>query len=316
VSEMFINRLRKRARHLRKWARRRGITCYRLYERDMPDQPAIVDWYDGEAVVWTLGRTRDDTPEAAEAWIDDVRESVIQALDLDEDRVFMKRRDRQRGRAQYERLERSRHVKTVEEGRLEFEVNLSDYVDTGLFLDHRVTRGLVRDDAEGRRFLNLFAYTGSFTCYAADGGASRTETVDLSGTYCRWARRNLQLNGFEDVNRHRVTQGDCRGFLDDAVDRRRRFDLIVCDPPTFSASKRMDGVFSVSRDAATLLDRCYRVLTPGGILYFSSNERRFRLPGDDDMPPFEVEDLTAKTIPEDFRNDRIHSCWRMVKPAD
>lgn len=163
------NRLRRRFKHLRKWARRRGITCYRVYERDIPDHPLVVDWYDGDAVLWLSRRKKDETPKQALAWEDGAIHAVTQALGLADARLFVKRRERQKGSAQYRRLGRRKAVKVVEEGGLRFEVNLSDYLDTGLFLDHRPTRGLVREAADGLDVLNLFAYTGSFSCYAAAG---------------------------------------------------------------------------------------------------------------------------------------------------
>lgn len=312
---MLANRLRKRQRHLRKWARRRGITCYRLYERDIPDQPLVIDWYDGEVVVWAYERRKDETKEQDRAWLDAALAATREALELTPEQVFVKRRSRQKGEAQYGRLGDAGHVRVVEEGGLHFEVNLSDYLDTGLFLDHRITRGRVRDEAEGKDFLNLFAYTGSFSVYAAAGGAHRTRTVDMSATYCDWAKRNLALNGFEPGGEHRVLRHDCLRFLEGAAERPERYDLIVCDPPTFSTSKRMREAFSVSRHAGFLLARCHELLRPGGVLYFSCNERSFALP-EGGLAPFEVTDVTRPTIPEDFRDERVHRCWRMVRPGD
>lgn len=309
---MLANRLRKRKRHLAKWGRRRGISCYRLYERDIPDQPLIVDWYEGEAVVWAYRRKRDETDEQDREWLEGAVGEVRDALGLEPAQVFVKRRERQRGEKQYEPLGRERHVRVVKEHGLSFEVNLSDYVDTGLFLDHRPTRVRVREEAAGTHFLNLFGYTGAFTCYAAAGDAKTTTTVDLSRTYCSWARRNLEHNGVRDRDHHRVIRADCIDFLEKAVVSKRRYDLVVCDPPTFSNSKRMRESFSVRNAAEFLLDRCHTLLRRGGVLYFSTNDRRFRLP-EAGLPPFDVEDVTEETIPDDFRNRRIHRCWRMVR---
>lgn len=312
---MLANRLRKRYRHLRKWARRSGVTCYRLYERDIPDAPCIVDWYDGEAVVWLSSRKRDESPEQHAAWREYAIKEVCEGLELPIEKVFVKQRERQKGLNQYERLTQNGHVRVVEENGLRFEVNLSDYVDTGLFLDHRDTRALVRDTASGKDVLNLFAYTGSFTVYASAGSARSTMTVDMSRTYCDWAARNLQLNGFSSSEAgdasHRIHQGDCLAFFADESVKNRSWDVIVCDPPTFSNSKRMTGgSFSVDRDHPWLLRQCARLLRPGGVLFFSTNSRRFKLEASA-LPSFAATEITERTVPEDFRNRRIHRCWRI-----
>lgn len=311
---MLANRLRKRQRHLRKWARRTELTCYRLYERDIPEYPLIVDWYDGEAVAWLYDRTRDETPAQAAEWRAHTLDEIEAGLDLPRSKIYVKERQIQHGDAQYERVQQSEQVRIIAEQGLRFEVNLSDYLDTGLFLDHRITRDMVRQQSKGRRVLNLFAYTGTFTCYAMDGGARATTTVDLSATYCDWARRNLAHNGFAESTQHRVVQADCLAYLKEASERDERYDVIVCDPPTFSNSKRMDaGSFAVNRDHPALIRACLRLLIPDGQLFFSTNSRRFTL--DEKALPsnLHVENITPKTIPEDFRNDKIHQCWLMEK---
>ncbi len=312
--EQLANRIARVHRHLRKWARRTDVTCYRLYEKDIADQPLIVDWYDGDAVVWAFARTRNETAEQEAAWLSAVEQSVRSALDLGAEHVFVKRRapqkDRQSG-GQYERLGQKRTVKNVREQGLLFEVNLSDYLDTGLFLDHRPTRALVRERAAGKAVLNLFAYTGSFTCYARAGGATATVTVDLSNTYLDWAARNLELNGFTTGPEHRLERADCLAWLDQAPRATQRFDLIVCDPPTFSNSTSMPKPFAIEKDHPWLLARCRELLNPGGELYFSTNFRGFDLRGGGEG--FTIEDLTERSIPEDFRNRRIHRCFRMVR---
>ncbi|MHC5068621.1 MAG: class I SAM-dependent methyltransferase, partial [Planctomycetota bacterium] len=202
---MLANRLRKRFRHLRKWARRSEVSCFRLYDRDIPEFPLIVDWYDGAAVAWIHRRTRDDTDAAHHAFRQLCHDEIVSGLDLAPDAVFIKERGRQRGSEQYERLAERGNLHTVDEHGLRFEVNLSDYLDTGLFLDHRPTRALVRNRAHGRHVLNLFAYTGSFTVHAAAGGAATTTTVDLSATYQAWTARNLTLNNLAgDRSAHRL----------------------------------------------------------------------------------------------------------------
>ncbi|MDA3963231.1 MAG: class I SAM-dependent methyltransferase [Planctomycetota bacterium] len=306
---MLANRLRNRFKHLSKWARRSAVTCFRIYDRDISDQPCIVDWYDGHAVVWCLDRKRDDTEEQAELWRCSVRKEVATGLDIPQARVYIKRRGRQRGREQYVRLGDEAVIRTVSEQGLSFEVNLSDYLDTGLFLDHRTTRAMVREQAAGKRVLNLFAYTGSFTCYAAAGGAASSLTVDMSRTYSDWTARNLALNQLTS-EQHRIETVDCMRFLEQTPSE--RFDLIVCDPPTFSNSKRMDRSWSVDRDHPWLLWRLNDFLAPGGSIYFSTNSRSFEL-ANAGLPPLRPEEVTHATVPEDFERKRPHRCWVLRK---
>ena len=308
MTTMLANRLQKRFRHLRKWASRNDISCYRLYERDIPEYPLIVDWYDGEAVVWLYTRNNDDD----ETWHEDALSQIQDALELTPRQIFVKTRAKQRGlQQQYERFGEQEHVKLVQEQGLTFEVNLSDYLDTGLFLDHRQTRAMVRDEAAGKRVLNLFAYTGSFTVYATAGEAKATTTVDMSKNYCDWAERNLQHNGFHPGKQHRFIAQDCWQFL---AEEKRSYDLIVCDPPTFSNSKRMArSSFSVDRDHPELIQACLARLASGGTLIFSTNSRGFKLDKAALPRGFTAQELTPQTIPEDFRNDKIHRCWRIEK---
>jgi 23S rRNA (cytosine1962-C5)-methyltransferase len=314
--QQLANRLRRVHRHLRKWARRTATSCYRLYEKDIPDQPLIVDWYDGAAVAWAFERTRNEGPADEERWLSGVEEAIRSGLELPAGQVFLKRRlrqrDRQHGDGQYHRLGHQGATRVVAENGLRFEVNLSDYLDTGLFLDHRPTRAEVRAAAAGREVLNLFAYTGSFSCAARAGGAAATTTVDLSNTYLDWAARNFALNGFADGPAHELLRADCLAYLAGTSAPGGRFDLVVLDPPTFSNSKTMAREFAIERDHPWLLERCHRLLRPGGVLYFSSNARGFQLAAAG-LPPFAIEDISERSIPEDFRNRRVHRCWRMVR---
>lgn len=306
---MLANRLRKRQRHLRKWASRHDVTCYRLYERDIPEFPLIVDWYAGEAVVWLYERKRDETPAEEDAFRDEALAEIKAGLELDQGQIFVKERARQRGNEQYGRFAQQNQVRIVNEQGLRFVVNLSDYLDTGLFLDHRTTRQMVRQRAQGKRLLNLFAYTGSFTVYALAGSASVTTTVDLSKTYNEWTARNFSLNGLSLSAQHRIIQADCLQYLEDAARSREQYDLIVCDPPTFSNSKRMaQGSFDVNRDHPWLITACAQLLAPGGELFFSTNSRRFKL-DKAALSSLAIQDITDQTIPEDFHNQRIHQCW-------
>ncbi len=312
----LANRLAKVQRHLRKWARRTDVTCWRVYEKDLPDHPLIVDWYDGDAVVWTMRRTRDETPAAEEAFVASALDAVAQGLEVPADRIHVKRRerqkDRQSGEGQYTRLAERGVVRVVRERDLSFEVNLSDYLDTGLFLDHRETRRLVRAECAGADVLNLFAYTASFTVAAIAGGARTTTTVDLSNTYLDWAARNLTLNGTTPADRHRLVRADALRFLFEAPASPRRYSRIVCDPPTFSNSKGMDHDFVVERDHPSLIRACHALLEAGGILWFSTNQRGFEL-STDGLDGLAIREITAATLPEDFKDRRPHRCWRMQR---
>jgi 23S rRNA (guanine2445-N2)-methyltransferase / 23S rRNA (guanine2069-N7)-methyltransferase len=306
----FSNRLKKLARHLRRWPTKRGITCYRIYERDIPEVPLVVDRYEDALHIAEFDRPHERTAAEHADWLDHMIRTAAEALETPQELVFVKRRQRQRGAEQYERFDDARVVKIVNEGGLKFEVNLSDYLDTGLFLDHRVTRSMVRDAAAGKRFLNLFAYTGSFTAYAAAGGASETTTVDLSPVYLEWAERNLELNGLAGPQ-HRLVRADSREFIA-SLGGRPQFDLAVIDPPTFSNSKRVEDDWDVQQDYQWLLNETLRCLTPGGVIYFSTNSRKFKF-DEGALRGAAVREISKQTVPEDFRNQRIHRCWRIVK---
>ncbi|TMQ17728.1 MAG: SAM-dependent methyltransferase [Deltaproteobacteria bacterium] len=296
---MLANRVRKNARHLGKWASREGVTCWRVYDRDIPEIPVTVDSYEGALVINDYRAfDRDD------AWLDAAADAVTQVLPPGE--VFIKRRERLAHRGagqQYERQAEQGAWRTVGEGGHRFRVNLSDYVDTGLFLDHRITRARVAAEP-ARTMLNLFGYTGAFSVYAAAAGM-QTTTVDLSNTYLAWAGDNLALNGLTGD----LVHGDVREFLDDARRTGRRWDLAVVDPPTFSNSKRMDYTWDIQRDHRGLLEDVLAVTT--GIVWFSTNRRRFQLEVPD--PALEVTDMTRATIPPDFRDARVHHAYRITR---
>jgi 23S rRNA (cytosine1962-C5)-methyltransferase len=302
----FENRLKKNAKHRFKWAARQGLTAFRLYDLDMPEWPFAVDWYAGHAHVMEYPRRRQRRDGTLEAARDEVVRAVSAVLALPPENIFTKTHEpKPWGRAQYGRVAQASTTVVVQENGLSFECNLSDYLDTGLFLDHRNTRRRVRDEAKGTRFLNLFAYTGSFTVYARAGGAAETTTVDLSNTYTDWAERNLRLNGFDVGPKHRVVRADVLRWLDTA---RGPFDLVVLDPPSFSSSKKMQRRFEVQRDHHHLITRVLELLAPGGTLYFSTNFLDFTL--DARLAP--EEELTPRSIPEDFRRT-VHRCWRFVR---
>jgi len=305
-AEMLANRLRKRSRHLARWARRTGVACYRVYDCDIPEIPLVVDWYEGRLHVSAYARAGD--PVRDDAWLDEMTAAAASALGVAREDAFAKRRAGQPGATQYGRLGDARATFTVREAGLLFLVNLSDYVDTGLFLDHRETRARVAAEAAGKRVLNLFCYTGAFTVHAAARGAAATTSVDLSKTYLEWAGENLRLNALAGP-KHELVRADALEFP--ARDT-GPYDLAVLDPPTFSNSKKMRESFDVQRDHVALVNATLRRLAPGGVLWFSTNFRRFKL----DAPALEasaIEDVSRETLPEDFPDPRTRFCWRMVR---
>ena len=307
---LFRARLTKRARHLRRWPTRREITCFRLYERDVPEIPLVVDRYENHLHITEYERPHDRNPAEHANWLELMAKTAGETLDILKQNVFLKTRARQRGKSQHEKVDHRKHEIVVKEAGLQFLVNLSDYVDTGLFLDHRVTRQMVQDAAKGKSFLNLFAYTGSFTVYAADGGARRTTTVDLSKNCIAWARRNMTLNGFTG-GEHTFVTADVSEFIHNHTPG-EMYDLVVLDPPTYSNSKRTERDWNVQVDAVPLINDLLPLVRKGGIVYFSNNFRRFKLvPGE--INASEVHEISKQTVPEDFRNKRIHRCWRIVR---
>jgi 23S rRNA (guanine2445-N2)-methyltransferase / 23S rRNA (guanine2069-N7)-methyltransferase len=310
----FRRRLAKRFKHLSKWARRIGTDAFRIYDRDIPEIPLVIDWYAGWLHAAEYERPHERTEIEHDVWLDRMIEAAAGELGVAHDRTFLKVRRRQREGGQYEKVDGRQALLQVREGGLSFEVNLSDYLDTGLFLDHRLTRAMVREETAGKRMLNLFSYTGSFSVHAAAGGATETVSVDLSNTYLDWTRTNLSLNGFKDAGRHRIVRDDARAFLEHRARRGEPlFDLVVADPPTFSRSARSELPWDVERDHAELLALVARNLSPGGIVYFSTNFRRFHLAEQSLAADFSFREITNRTIPEDFRNERIHRAWRMVR---
>ena len=309
-AEEFANRLRKLARHLRRWPTKRGITCYRLYERDIPEIPLVVDRYEEALHIAEFERPHDRTPAEHADWLDHMVRTAAKTLDVPQELVFVKHRARQKGANQYERFDEREALRVVQEGGLKFQVNLSDYLDTGLFLDHRQTRAMVRDMAQGKNFLNLFAYTGAFTIYAAAGGARKTTSVDLSATYQDWTAENLRLNGMNRLQ-NRLVRSDAGDFLA-SLGEDEKFDLAVVDPPTFSNSKRLEEDWDVQRDHAALLKQVIAHMAPEGVIFYSTNSRRFKL-NEAALAGVTIREISKQTVPEDFRNKRIHRCWRLQK---
>ncbi len=311
-AEMFANRLRKNQKHLRSWLSREDVHCYRVYDADLPEYALAVDVYEDWVHVQEYAAPSSVDPVRARRRLRAALAVIPEALGVSADHVVLKVRRPQRGADQYHKLDAKGEFLEVAEGGLRFLVNLTDYLDTGLFLDHRPTRRLIREAAEGRRFLNLFAYTGSATVYAAAGGASTTTTVDLSPTYLDWARRNLDLNGFSG-SEHSFIRADCLEWLATGAAKPGSYDLIFLDAPTFSNSKSMDESLDLQRDHSRLIRDAGRLLSAEGCLLFSTNFRRFKL--DPELEEeFRISDLTKQTLPPDFsRNARIHKCFRIAR---
>lgn len=312
----LANRLVKNRRLLRRWAARNGISCYRLYDRDIPEIPLAIDLYTHEDGIASLVLSlyerpyeKDDREEAA--WLDAMAGTSGRALGMAPERIFARTRRKMKGLSQYGRSEGAKDEAVVLEGGLRFRVNFTEYLDTGLFLDHRPARAFTGRTARGKRLLNLFGYTGSFSVHAAAGGAAEVTTVDLSNTYLAWAKENFHLNGIAD-RLHEEIRADAMAWTAGAA--RGTWDIIVADPPTFSNSTMAEGDFDVNRDWPELLRRCGRLLSPGGYILFSSNSQRLKW--DEARLSLPWIDAGEASIPPDFRNRRIHRCWILGTPPE
>lgn len=317
---MFLNRIKKNYTHLNKWAKREKCNAFRIYDRDIPEYRYSVDYYNGSFVVYEFAteHTSDfdldsdgETAEPEFSQLDEIITELSGFFDVDREEIFIKQRKRQKGLSQYEKLELMGARRTVSEFGLKFIVNLSDYLDSGLFLDHRITRQLIGKMAHSKRVLNLFAYTGSASVHAAAGGAAEVVTLDMSNTYLSWAQENMVLNGFTD-DRYSYIREDAMKYLKSISARKSEFDLIFVDPPSFSNSKKMEGVFDVQDNHVGLLKDCLDFLPEGGKVVFSTNLRSFKI-NKDAFKDHILEDISKKTIPADFRNQRIHQAFILTK---
>lgn len=313
----LANRIKKNLKHLGRWARKNGVLCYRLYDADLPEYAMAIDLYEGDklwAHVQEYEAPSTVDPAKAKKRLREALAVTEDVLGIPHEQIVLKVRRKQRGQSQYEKLATQGRFHQVKEGNCLFFINLTDYLDTGLFLDHRITRHMIQIMAKGKRFLNLYAYTGTATVNAAKGGALSTTSIDLSSPYLQWAQRNLSLNGFQG-NTHQFIQSDGMVWMENEVRQcRGGYDLIFLDPPTFSRSKKMNRIFDIQRDYLTLLRLVARLLNKGGILLFSTNFRKFRM-DEKAFPHFSVEDITRATIPQDFaRNPKIHRCWKLTVP--
>ncbi|MCK4934076.1 MAG: class I SAM-dependent methyltransferase [Simkaniaceae bacterium] len=300
-SSPLKNRIRKNYKHLRKWAKRTNTDCFRIYDRDIKEYPIAIDIYAGKFCVQYFSFDREDD-ELDTAEVDEILTSLFGDC-----QIYSRSRVRRRKFEQYEKRGENKEFFTALECGVKFKINLNDYLDTGLFLDHRTTRKLVAIDAKSKRLLNLFAYTCSFSVQAAMSGAAFTKSVDMSNTYTSWGRDNFELNHLS-AKTHLIIRDDCLKFLDY---EREKYDVIVIDPPTISRSKRMEEMFDVQKDYINLISKSLRLLEKGGVIYFSTNSRKFSF----DKEVFsrcKIEEISHKTVPEDFHKKNIHRCWKII----
>lgn len=300
---MIKNRLEKNFKKLKSWAERHQIEAFRLYDRDIPEYPYIVDIYKDHFLIYDKSDLRDKDKNH----LPHVQEALKALFKCDDSQVVVKKRERQEGLKQYEKLDAKEDTFVIRESQALIKVNLYDYLDTGLFLDHRPMRQKVFKTVQGKRFLNLFCYTGSVSVFAALGGA-RTTSVDMSQTYLRWAQDNFQLNNI-DLGNHSFINADVLEWLRTQKNS-NTFDVIFLDPPTFSNSKKMEDTFEVERDQDFLVESCMQMLAPEGVLYFSNNKRKFKI-SDSILSKYRVKEITTESIPQDFHDKKIHNCFEI-----
>src|SRR6187399_1229374 len=308
---MFRKRLEKVYRHLGKQAKRMGITCYRLYDHDLSEFPFCIEIYEQNIYVAEYKRRHGMKEDEHDEWMKRSIVVICEILKVSDENIFLKLRQKKPGRlGQYQKTGGKQSEFIVEENKLQFIVNLSDYLDTGLFLDHRVTREKVRGEAKHKRILNLFSYTGSFSVYAASGEANEVVTVDLSNTYLDWAKRNMQLNDFVDLSKYKFIQADVLQFFNSVPEN--YFDVIILDPPTFSNSKRMEDILDIQRDHVRLINDCLRILRSNGKIYFSTNYKKFVFEKAS-IQSSSIKDITKQTTPFDFEGRINRICYLIEK---
>ena len=319
-AELLFNRLSKRYRHLKKWAKRTGTNAFRLYDRDIPEIPLVLELYD-DAVSGAVFKRHFEKEKAdpryvdEDSWLTAMKTSVSQALNISEDHIFLKERQRMKQRhntgSQYSKISAKNFYRDVHELDMTFRVNLSDYLDTGLFLDARKKRSLIRHEATGKRVLNLFAYTCSLSVCAAKGGALQVDSVDLSNTYLEWGKVNFALNGLEACDNFNFVQSDVIRYLAEAGKKPLRWDIIILDPPSFSNSKKTRITLDIRRDYVDLIQKCLSLLSPGGVLWFSSNAKGVKIdPEDFPEANLEVKDMGKELMDEDFKVKRMPVCYK------
>jgi 23S rRNA (cytosine1962-C5)-methyltransferase len=309
---MFKNRLVKVFRHLNRQAKKAGVSCYRIYDHDLPEFPVCIELYENHVYLAEYKRYHGLTESEHNSWLEGCLSVVKEVFNAGDENVHLKLRQRKPGRlGQYSKMGESKSMFVVKENGLAFFVNLTDYLDTGLFLDHRITRKMVMNWSAGATVLNLFAYTGSFSVYAAAGGAQKLVTADLSQTYLNWARKNMELNGFTDPAKYFFIQTDVLTFL--PAEKENQYDLVILDPPTFSNSKRMNEFFDIQKDYPMLVNHCLRILKPGGRLLFSTNSKKFILQPELIEGITSLKDITGQTTPFDFEGRMERKCFLIIK---
>ncbi len=309
--EMFSNRLTKVFKHRSKIARRTGVGCYRIYEHDLPEFPFCIEAYENKIYVSEYVRRHGMTDEEHDAWLQPSLEIISEVTGTPLTSIYKRERKKMSHRdEQYEKVDTKQEFFTVLENDLKFQVNLTDYLDTGLFLDHRTTREMVRKEAKDKRFLNLFCYTGSFSVYAAAGEAATVTSVDLSKTYLSWAETNMAINLLKDPSKYFYIHADVKQYLKTLTPN--SFDLIVMDPPTFSNSKRMKDFLDIQRDHVELINDMLAATSDGGTLYFSTNYTKFIL-DEAGIKASSIKDITKSTTGFDFEGKLKRWCYRIIK---
>jgi len=308
-SSALGNRIRNNYRHFRKWAKRTHTNCFRLYDREIRQYPLAIDFYNGHFCIHYFSRIKENH-EPPEKLVKEITEILRTLFGTPEEAICWRTRFRREKRQQYEKTGESKEFFTVLEYGVKFNVNLVDYLDTGLFLDHRETRQIVAAASKGKRLLNLFAYTCAFSVQAAAKGATFTKSVDLSNTYTAWGKDNFLLNSLS-LETNEIVRADCLKFLEEEITKGIKYDVIVIDPPTISRSKKMDKMFDVQLDFLYLLSKALKLLAKGGEIFFSTNSRKFVF-GDTAFQNCKIEEITYKTIPQDFHDPKIHRCWKLT----
>ena len=308
---MFENRLNKVFKHKNKLAKRQAVSCWRVYDHDIPEFPICIELYDDKVYIAEYLRRHGMTDEEHGLWLDDVIAVVVKILEVDINNIYLKQRRRMDHRnQQYEKVDSVMEFFEVAENGMQFRINLDDYLDTGLFLDHRITRKMVKDECKDLSVLNLFCYTGSFSVYAATGGASKVVSVDMSNTYISWAEENFKLNGLIDPAKYEFLREDVLQYIEKYAGP--KFDIIIVDPPTFSNSKKMKGFFDVQMHHDTLLNDCLKMLNDGGTIYFSTNLTTFRIETEM-INATTIKDITKQTTPFDFEGKLKRWCYKITK---
>lgn len=303
------NRIRKNYRHVRKWAKRTATNCFRIYDREIREYPLAIDFYAGRFCVQYFSRSRESIEPPSEL-VNETTQVICKIFGASPDAIYWRTRAKHKETRQYEKIGESKEFFTVLEYGVKFKINLYDYLDTGLFLDHRETRRTVASFSNGKRVLNLFAYTCAFSVQAAAAGALFTKSVDMSNTYTAWGRDNFFLNSLPLKN-NEIVRADCLKFLDEEIRAGVKYDIIIIDPPTISRSKKMSQLFDIQVDYLFLLSKALKLLDRRGVIFFSTNSRKFVFDSSH-FPSCTIEEISSKTIPLDFHDPKIHRCWKIA----